>query len=192
MEAPADAVEPTPPPRRVIPPERLRYVERLYLSGVAEDRIRARTCRRFGVSDKTARRYLARVFARLAREPAADPAAVRARASAMLSETYRLAKSAVKHVTFQNGVGATTVKLTKAVPAPEVGTMATVAARLVEIHGAAAPKRVDVKVDANVTVSDAREQLAAQLARAATVAVADAAVGGDGGAVAGGGGDPPP
>ena len=141
-EAPAEG--PASRPRRVIPPERLRYVERLYLSGVAEDRIRARTCRRFGVSDKTARRYLARVVARLGALPTPDAAAVRQRAEAMLLETYGLAKRAVKYVTFQDGVGATTKKITKPVPAPETGAMATCATRLAELHGAAAPKKVDL------------------------------------------------
>ena len=127
-------------PAPKIPRERLEYVERLYLKGEPEVRIKAKVCERYGVTLRTARRYLARVRLRLSKLPSAQPEAVRARAEAMLLETYRLARKGVKYVTFQDGVGPDTRKETKPVPAPEVGVMANIAARLVEINGAALPQ----------------------------------------------------
>jgi hypothetical protein len=50
---------------------------------------------------------------------------------------------------------------------------------LAKLAGVAAPIAVDLNVDGTVTLSDARTQLAAALARAAPVALADGAGGGD-------------
>lgn len=134
--------EPAPP--NLIPRERLEFVESAYLAGRADHLIRKAICDRYGVTLRTARRYLRRVREKLAALPAPDPAAVRARSEAMLLEAYGLARDAVKYVTFQDGVGPMTAKETRAVPAPEVGTMASVAFRLSELHGATGAKRVDV------------------------------------------------
>ena len=131
-------------PGRVIPRERLVLTERLYLAGKPRQRIARRLCAEYGVTARTARRYIARIEAKLAALPQPPPEAVRQRAEEMLLETYRLARGAVKYVTFQDGVGSDTRKETRAVEAPEVGTMANVALRLAELHGAAAPQRVDV------------------------------------------------
>ena len=130
-------------PRR-IPRERLVLTEKLYLEGKSRQRIAKRICAEYGVSARTARKYIQRVEAKLAALPKPPPEAIALRAEAMLLETYRLARDSVKYVTFQDGVGPDTRKETKPVPAPEVGTMANIAVRLAELHGAAAPQRVDV------------------------------------------------
>lgn len=116
---------------RKIPRERLEYVERLYLGGIPEHKIQQRTVRRFEVSYRTARRYLQLAQAKFARaqtETPTDPAAILARSEALLLEAY----AAAKRKTFQGE------------PSPDTKTMATVAYRLAELRGVAAPKRVDV------------------------------------------------
>lgn len=130
--------------KTIIPRERLELTERLYLAGKSRQRIARRLCSEYGVTARTARRYIQRVEAKLAALPKPSPEAVLQRAEEMLLETYRLAKGAVKYVTFQDGVGPDTHKETRPVEAPEVGTMATVALRLAELHGASAPQRVDL------------------------------------------------
>lgn len=127
-----------------IPRERLALAESLYLAGKSRQRIAKRLCAEYGVTARTARKYIQRVEAKLAALPKPPPEAILQRAEEMLLETYRLARGAVKYVTFQDGVGSETSKHTRAVEAPEVGTMANVALRLAELHGAAAPQRVDL------------------------------------------------
>lgn len=104
-------------------------VEKLYLDGVPEHRLRARLCREFGVTVKTARRYLALAKERFAKLPAPAPEAVRARSEAMLLRAFATAKGKI---------GPT------GTPNPDASTMATVAWRLAELHGATAPKKVDL------------------------------------------------
>lgn len=160
----ADYVEPTAKARHVIPRERLEYVERLYLKGVSEHRIQSKVSERYGVTTRTARRYLARVRLRLSKLPAAQPEAVRLRSEAMILEAYDLARKAVKYVTFQDGVGPDTRKETRAVPAPEVGTMVNAAARLADLHGASQPKRVDVTSGGEPIGALTDEELRARIA----------------------------
>lgn len=116
-------------PRRVIPPERLVMAQKLYLTGVPDHRARARLEHEFGVTEQTARKYLTIAKERIGLIPTATPEAIRARSEAMLLHAYETAESK------QGPTGA---------PNPDASTMASAAWRLAELHGAAAPKRVDV------------------------------------------------
>lgn len=118
--------------------------ERLYLEGLPADRLRQRLREEYGVSLKTARRYLKRVMARFATLPAPSPEAVRARAEAMLLTTFELAKGTKKYVTVRDGVTPAVSVKTKLVRAPDLAVMATCAGRLAELHGAVAPKQVQL------------------------------------------------
>jgi len=113
----------------IIPRERLDLVEKLYLTGVPEHRIQRRICDEYGVSTRTARRYLERVRAKLADRPVTPPETVRARAEAMLLEAYETARDK------RDRTGAAM---------PDCGSMVAASYRLAELHGAAAPKRLDV------------------------------------------------
>lgn len=124
-----------------IPRERLVYVERLWLAGVPDHRLQQRVAKRYGVTLRTARRYIARVRHRLAAREAAAPEAVRARAEAMLLESFAVAKKAIKVVTWIDEAGA---KRSKEYAAPEVGAMVAAASRLAELYGAVRPARLEI------------------------------------------------
>jgi len=124
----ADSPKPVPP-RRVIPRERLEMAEALYLEGVPDHRLRGRLCAEFKVSQKTARRYVDRVRAKFALHPAPTPEAIRARSEAMLLRAYETAEGKVGPTGMAN---------------PDTGAMVAAAWRLAELHGATAPKRLDL------------------------------------------------
>ena len=151
-------------PRRTIPKERLALAERLYLTGVSDHLAQQQLSDRFGVSHRQARRYLERIREKFAKLPQPSPEAVRARSEAMLLEAYGLARSAVKYVTFRDGVGPETSSETKPVPAPEVGTMASCAARLADLHGATGTKKIDVTSGGKPLASQSDDELRARLA----------------------------
>lgn len=111
--------------KALIPRERLALVEDLYLGGKHDTAIQRAVCAAFGVTARTARNYLARVKAKLAARCPPDPAAARARAEAMLLETYELARVGTER-------------------GPDTKTMAVVAGRLAQLHGADAPARHEV------------------------------------------------
>ena len=127
-------------PVRTIPRERVDLAERLYLAGRSRPYIVKQLCKEYGVTTRTARRYIQRAGVRLAALPKPPPEVVFQRAEAMLLETYRLAKAAVKVVTFVDG----DTKESKIMPAPETGVMGTVAVRLAELYGVVAPKRTEL------------------------------------------------
>lgn len=126
--------------------------EALYLDGVPDHRLRGRLCAEFKVSQKTARRYVDRVRAKFAKHPAPSPEAIRARSEALLLRAYETAEGKVGPSGMAN---------------PDTGAMVAAAWRLAELHGAAAPKRLDVtskgeRVNA-VAMTDA--ELDAEIAR---------------------------
>lgn len=125
-----------------IPRERLDLVEKLYLEGKSRPVIAERLGDRYGVSSRTARRYIARVEAKLAALPKPPPEATFHRVETMLLDTYELARSAVKRIAVSQGAGVGAV--IEEFPEANVGVMATVAVRLAELHGATAPKKVDM------------------------------------------------
>lgn len=129
-----------PKESKKIPRERLRLAEKLFLSGKSRAHITSRLCKRFNVTERTARRYIARIEARLAALPKPPPEAAFARAESMLLDAFGLARKAVKVVTFVDGMA----KKSQVMPAPETGTMVAAAWRLAELHGVTAPQKVDV------------------------------------------------
>lgn len=124
----------------IVPRERLDLAEKLFLSGKSRPHIARRLCRKYGVSTRTAQRYIARIEARLAALPKPPPEAAFARAESMLLDAYGLARRAVKVVTFVDGMA----KKSQVMPAPETGTMVAAAWRLAELHGVTAAQKVDV------------------------------------------------
>jgi len=128
--------------KRLIPRERLDLAEELYLAGKSRQRIARVLCEKFGVSARTARDYIARVEAKIAALPKPPPEAAFQRAEAMLLEAYELARSAVKRIAVSQGAGVGAV--VEEFPEANVGVMANVAYRLAELHGVAAPQKVDL------------------------------------------------
>ncbi len=124
-------------PRVVIPRERLEFVRDLWLAAEPEHKIVRRTADEYSVTLRTARRYLARVRAAFAKEPSEDVSAIRARADAMLLETYGQARDQRLVVPKKgDGEGA------EIVDQPDLKVMAICAWRLAELHGAVAPKQL--------------------------------------------------
>jgi hypothetical protein len=124
---------PPAPIAKKIPRERLEFTRQLWLEGVAEHRLQQRVAEKFNVTLRTARRYLARVRAAFAKHPSAEIEAIRARADAMLLDVYDKAQDHKVIVPKKDGADV--------VEQPDLRTMATVAWRLAELHGAVAPKR---------------------------------------------------
>ncbi|HSN30153.1 MAG TPA: hypothetical protein VLT45_27890 [Kofleriaceae bacterium] len=78
---------------KVIPRERLDFVEKLYTEGVPDRVIRARVKKKFGVKNTAAKGYLRRVKARCAEAmKSSDPEAERARLLGMALKAYRAAQ----------------------------------------------------------------------------------------------------
>lgn len=120
---------------RLIPPERLDYVEGLYLSGTPDQRIVRMVAKRYEVTRRTARNYLVLVRERFPKRPAPPPEAIIARSDSLLLDAYLTAKRR-KHLT-QWGMQ----------DAPDCATMAAAAWRLAELHGAASTRvRIDMQV----------------------------------------------
>jgi hypothetical protein len=120
--------------RRRIDPERLKFVEGMYLGGKARSRITSAVCERYGIKARQARHYLTIVEKRLADLPRPSPEATAARVEAMLLEAYELARTGVQRISVSQGAGAGSV--VQEFPQPNVGVMTTVAQRLAELHGA--------------------------------------------------------
>lgn len=156
-----------PPLSKRIPRERLEYVERLYLAGRPDHRISQLVARRYGVTLRTARNYLARIRARLAALPKPPPEAVAQRVEAMLLDAYGKARRAIKVVTWTEADGS---KQSKEYAAPETGTMVVAAVRLGELHGVLAPRRVEHSgaIDVGNDPQALHDRLAALAARAAS------------------------
>lgn len=121
-----------------IPRERLALVEKLWLKGRSESVITATVCKRYTISARQARRYVERVKAKIAARDALDPAAALARSERMLLETYQLARTRTAMV----GRHPKT-KQPILLEDPDTKTMAVVAFRLAELHGAGAAKRLE-------------------------------------------------
>lgn len=128
--------------KTIIPRERLDLVERLYLKGKSRTHIAEKLFERFGTPPRTARRYIARVEAKLAALPKPPPGAAFARAESMLIETYGIAKRGVRRVVVSQGAGRPAQ--VEEFPEADTAVMATVAYRLAELCGAAPSKKVDV------------------------------------------------
>ena len=118
---------------RKIPRERLALTERLYLAGKPRARITDTICRKFGVTARTARRYIEITQRRLAALPKPPPEAVFHRAEAMLLEAYQLARNGVQRISVSRGAGAGSV--VEECPQANVGAMVAVATRLAELYG---------------------------------------------------------
>jgi len=129
-----------------IPRERIAMAERLYLAGKKRSYITSKLCKRFGVTARTARRYVALVEKRLAELPKPPPEATFQRVEEMLLEAFHKASKAVKVVRYVNGVGREKSEETKTIDAPETGVMVTAAWRLAELHGIVSEK-LEVSTD---------------------------------------------
>lgn len=136
-------------PRRVIPPERLEMAQKLYLTGVPDHRARERLCREFEVTEKSARKYMRLAKERIGQLPTATPEAIRARAEAMLLNAYETAEGKVGPTGMAN---------------PDCGSMVAASYRIAELHGAAAPKRLDVTSGGEKLGSMTDDELRARLA----------------------------
>lgn len=133
MTAPADPTRPS----LKIPRERLDEVRRLWMRGVPSLRIQRVLSTRWGVTTRTIRKYLKRVCDTLAKREEQTVEAHRIRAEEMLLETYRMARLRKGHT--KDGVP---------YDDPDVKTMAVVAFRVAELHGAVV-KKVEVTVDSH-------------------------------------------
>lgn len=116
-----------------IPAERLALAERMYLQGKPRTSITSALCSKYDVSARTARRYIEIVQRRIAALPKPPPEAVFQRAEEMLLEAYELARNSVQRIAVSQGAGAGSA--VEEFPQPNVGVMATIAARLAELHG---------------------------------------------------------
>lgn len=127
------------PGRRKIEPERLDYVERLYLRSIPKGRIQKWVCDRYGVTRRQARRYISLVEARFEKtgEPASS-AAVLALAETMVLEGYLAARKRTKVVVVD--------KVAQEFSAPDTSAMVTAGYRLAELHGAIKAKAQRVEV----------------------------------------------
>jgi|JI10StandDraft_1071094.scaffolds.fasta_scaffold198211_3 hypothetical protein len=119
--------------KNIIPRERLDLAEKLYLTGKSGPHIVKKLRAEFGVAPRTARRYIALVEKRLAALPKPPPEATFQRVQGMLLETYKLARGGVQRIVVSGGKGAPSA--VEEYPQANVGTMATVAWRLAELHG---------------------------------------------------------
>lgn len=128
--------------KQIIPRERLDFAEKLYLAGKPRQEISRRICKRYGVTARTARRYLARVEAKLAVLPKPSAATVFHRVEAMLLRAYDRADKAIKVVKWTEGSGDSKTESSRIFHAPETGTMVTAAWRLAELHGIA-PQKIE-------------------------------------------------
>lgn len=95
---------------------RLEYVERLYLRGRTRRAIQDLASKRFGITHRAVRRYLARVGERLAALPKPSPAAAKARAESLLLRAYLAAERGGEK-------------------GPQAAAMVQAAARLAELDG---------------------------------------------------------
>ncbi len=135
----------------IIPRERLELVERLYLDGVPDRQIRARVKARFKVGNGAAKRYLARVKAKLAAIAAAvDPDAARAQVEGMLLKTFKAAQIPNMNT-----------------GQPNAGAMATAAQRLAELRGVLAPQRFEHSIRGAVPLDGLSDEALAALDAAA-------------------------
>lgn len=119
-------------PRR-IPPERIAMAERLYLKGKSRMQIASALCKKFGVSARHARRYIEIAHRRIAALPKPPPESAFQRAEAMMLEAYELARRGKQRIAVSQGAGVGST--VEEFPQPNVGVMATIAARLAELHG---------------------------------------------------------
>lgn len=149
--------------KQLIPRERLDLAEELYLAGKSRQRIARKLCERFEVSARTARNYIARVEARLAALPKPPPEAAFQRVEAMLLETYELARDGVQRIAVSQGAGAGSV--VEEFPQANVGAMATVVARLAELHGVGGAQKLDLTSGGKPIQSLTDDELAARVAQ---------------------------
>lgn len=117
--------------KRIIPRERLDFVERLYLAGKARRTITRRVAKKFSVTERQARNYIARVEAKLAALPKPPPEATFHRVESMLLDAFSLARRTIRVVKWVDGEK----EESRIFPAPETGTMVNAAWRLAELHG---------------------------------------------------------
>jgi hypothetical protein len=152
--------------KKLIPRERLDLAEEMFLAGKSRQRIARVLCEKFGVSARTARDYIARVEAKIAALPKPPPEAAFQRAEAMLLEAYELARDGMKRIVVSQGQGLPSK--VEEFPEANVGVMATVATRLAELHGVAAPQKVDItsggKPLQSLTEDELRQRVAERLA----------------------------
>lgn len=151
------------PKRSFIPRERLDLVEQLYLAGKSRLYITRRVCDEYGVTTRHARRYIALVEARLAALPKPPPEAAFQRVEAMLLETYELARDGVQRIAVSQGAGAGSA--VEEFPQPNVGAMATVVARLAELHGVGGAQKLDLTSGGKPIQSLTDDELAARVAQ---------------------------
>lgn len=141
-DASQTVLSPAPKPPKKIARERLDLVEKLYLAGRSRRYITDQVINRWKVTGRTARRYIAVVEKRLAALPKPPPEATFQRVEAMLLETYDLARNGVQRIVVSGGKGEPSH--VEEYPEANVGVMATVAQRLADLHGVAAPRGVDL------------------------------------------------
>lgn len=151
------------PKRSFIPRERLDLVEQLYLAGKSRLHITRRVCDEYGVTTRHARRYIALVEARLAALPKPPPEAAFQRVEAMLLETYGLARDAVQRIAVSQGAGVGSV--VEEFPQANVGAMATVVARLADLHGVGGAQKLDLTSGGKPIQSLTDDELAARVAQ---------------------------
>lgn len=127
-------------------PDRIDLAERLYLAGRSPLSIQRTLARKFAITLRTARRYLARAKRRLSDrgEHAPNPDAGRARAEEMLLTAARFAREQ-----------------------QDPKALALCAQRLAELDGALGPKRIEHSGPNGgpIPVADARARVLALLAR---------------------------
>lgn len=152
--------------KQIIPRERLELAEELFLAGKSRQRIARVLCDRFGVTARTARRYIERVERKLAALPKPPPEATLHRVEAMLLDTYETAKSGVHRLVVSQGKGEPS--RVEEFPEANVGVMATVAMRLADLYGVSAPQKVDLtsggKPLQSLTEDELRQRVAERLA----------------------------
>lgn len=152
--------------KKTIPRERLDLTEKLYLKGKSGPTIAKRLRAEFGIAPRTARWYVQIVEERLAALPKPPPEAVFQRVQGMLLETYALARGGVQRIVVSRGRDAGAA--VEEYPQANVGTMATVAWRLAELHGITV-QRVEVSAggeDLSALTDEEFEQLRALKAKA--------------------------
>lgn len=151
------------PKRTLIPRERLDLVEQLYLAGKSRLHITRRVCDEYHVTTRCARKYIALVEKRLAALPKPPPEAAFQRVEAMLLETYDLARNGVQRIAVSQGAGAGSV--VEEFPQANVGAMATVVARLAELHGVGGAQKLDLTSGGKPIQSLTDDELAARVAQ---------------------------
>jgi len=151
------------PKRSLIPKERIDLVEGLYLAGKSRLYITRRVCDEYHVTTRQARNYIALVEKRLAALPKPPPEAAFQRVEAMLLETYDLARNGVQRIAVSQGAGAGSV--VEEFPQANVGAMATVTARLADLHGVGGPQKLDLTSGGKPIQSLTDDELAARVAQ---------------------------